>query len=63
MVKTSKPAVSDELPKQTESPQGKKKNAPAAKLVRKRKKICRRKLVVRVTQKIKFAPAELIGRK
>lgn len=34
MAKTSKPAVSDELPKQTESPQGKKKNAPAKTLGR-----------------------------
>ena len=34
MAKTSKPAVSDELPKQTESPQGKKKNAPAKPLGR-----------------------------
>ena len=34
MAKTSKPAVSDELPKQTESPQGKKKNAPAKMLGR-----------------------------
>ena len=34
MAKTSKPAVSDELPKQTESPQGKKKNTPAKPLGR-----------------------------
>jgi uroporphyrin-3 C-methyltransferase len=34
VAKTSKPAVSDELPKQTESPQGKKKNAPAKTLGR-----------------------------
>ena len=34
MAKTSKPAVSNELPKQTESPQGKKKNAPTKTLGR-----------------------------
>jgi uroporphyrin-3 C-methyltransferase len=34
VAKTSKPAVSDELSKQTESPQGKKKNAPAKTLGR-----------------------------
>jgi uroporphyrin-3 C-methyltransferase len=34
VAKTSKPTVSDELPKQTESPQGKKKNAPAEPLER-----------------------------
>ena len=43
----------------------KEKNAPAAKLVRKRKQIRRQKLVVRVMKKkiIKLAPAELIVRK